>query len=451
MPSFRQTDDGTPVEVTDSGEGQAAKDEGRKGVVATLKQTTFRSLRHRNYRLYFLGQLVSFTGSWMQNAALMWLMYDRTGDLRWPSYLLVAQVGPTVLLGTWGGHLADRLPKRWLIFRTQSAFLVNAVFLTILVASGWLLPALVLALQVASGLVQAIDLPARLAFVPDLVPKDDLINAVGLNSLLFNSARAIGPAVTGMLFLVAADAARLLHPGIKPVEFGAICCFGINSLSFVAVLFALRGIRVAGDVHADDHPKAGSAWDGVRYLFQRRTLGGLVLLTLVLCVFAWPVITLFPGYTRERLGLAEESYSFLVSALGGGALVAALATATFGSATRRGTFLVAGATVTAGGVFGLSAVASLPPAVACAGCVGFGLILFLSTGQSTLQLAVPNETRGRVMALWAITLSASAPIGHLLAGMAAAELGVVPVLRVMAIGVGTVAVGLAVLLMRRRR
>src|SRR4051812_20309610 len=95
----------------------------RGGLNAALRQTTFRSLRHRNYRLYFLGQLVSFTGSWMQNAALMWLMYDATGDLRWPSYLLVAQVGPTVLLGTWGGHLADRHPKRALILRTQFAFL----------------------------------------------------------------------------------------------------------------------------------------------------------------------------------------------------------------------------------------------------------------------------------------------------------------------------------------
>src|SRR6187431_287588 len=95
---------------------------GRRGLWAALKQTTFRSLRHRNYRLYFFGQIVSFTGSWMQSAALMWLMYDRTGDPRWPSWLLVAQVGPTLLLGTWGGHLADRLYKPRLIFATQSAF-----------------------------------------------------------------------------------------------------------------------------------------------------------------------------------------------------------------------------------------------------------------------------------------------------------------------------------------
>src|SRR5438874_417158 len=118
------------------------------GLIAALKQTTFRSLRHRSYRLYFFGQLVSFTGSWMQSAALMWLIYDQTQDVRWPSYLLVAQVGPTVLFGTWGGHLADRAPKRRLIFRTQSAFLVNAVVLAVLVGTGFAFPLLLLVLQV---------------------------------------------------------------------------------------------------------------------------------------------------------------------------------------------------------------------------------------------------------------------------------------------------------------
>src|SRR5262249_6003692 len=151
-----------------------------------------------------------------------------------------------------------------------------------------------------------------------------------------------------------------------------------------------------------------SAWDGVRYLLRHQTLGGLVLLTLVLCVFGWPVVTLFPAYTRGVLGHAEESYSSLVSALGAGALVAAVATATFGSPARRAAFLLAGASVTAGGILGLAAVPVLEAAVWCSACVGCGLILFLSTGQSTLQLAVPDETRGRVMALWAMTLSASA-------------------------------------------
>src|SRR5262245_8725233 len=141
----------------------------RRGLLAALRETTFRSLRHRNYRRYFLGQIVSFVGSWMQSAALMWLLYDRTGDPRWPSWVLVAQVGPTLLLGTWGGGLADRYPKRGLIFATQSAFLAHAVLLTLLIAFDLVPPVLVLGLMAVSGVIQAVDLPARLAFVPDLV------------------------------------------------------------------------------------------------------------------------------------------------------------------------------------------------------------------------------------------------------------------------------------------
>jgi MFS family permease len=416
----------------------------RRGLLAAVKQTTFRSLRHRNYRRYFLGQIVSFTGTWMQAAALMWLMYDRTGDPRWPSWLLVAQIGPTILLGAWAGTLADRWPKRRLILRTQTAFLVNAALLTAVVATNLAAAWVVLALQVMNGVVQAIDLPARLAFVPDLVPREDLINAVGLNSLLFNSARATGPAVAGGLFWVAKEFAPVL-PTADHVTAGAVLCFGLNALSFVAVLLALRGIRVPGDAHAHDPADAGSVWDGPRYLWEHRALGALVLLTLLLCVFGWPVQTLLPAYTRTRLGLAEDSYGLLVSAVGAGALVAALTTATFGTVGRRAPFLVAGATAAAGGLLGLSAATGMAAAAGCCGCVGFGLILFLSIGQSTLQLAVPDAKRGRVMALWAITLSASAPLGHLLAGEAAARLGVVPVLRGMAAGAGAVAVALVAL------
>ena len=411
----------------------------RRGLLAALRGTTFRSLRHRDYRLYFLGQLVSFTGSWVQNAALMWLVYHQTGDLRWPSYLLVAQVGPTVLLGTWGGHLADRLPKRRLIQLTQAAFLLNAVVLAVLAAAGWALPGLVLGLQVLNGLVQAVDLPARLAFVPDLVPRSDLINAVGLNSLLFNGARAVGPALAGVLFVLA----RHLAPGADPVAAGAVGCFGLNAVSFVAVLFALRGIRQPGEPHPDRGEASG--WDGLRYLAENPRLGGLVLLTLLLCVFAWPTLTLFPGYTRTVLGRDETTYTSLVSGLGAGALVAALTTATFGSAGRKVGFLLLGAGAAGAGILGLSLVASLSAAVGWAGCVGFGLILFLSTGQSALQLAVPDDRRGRVMAVWAMTLSASAPAGHLLAGQAADLVGIVPVLRGMAAGAAAVAAGLALL------
>lgn len=417
-----------------------------RGVWAVLRDRTFRSLRHRNYRLYFIGQIVSFTGSWVQNAALMWLVFDRTNDPMWPPLLLVAQVGPTLLLGAWGGALADRRPKRELVLVTQTAFLFNTVLLTLLVASDLADPWLLFGVQVVSGVIQAVDLPTRLAFVPDLVPKPDLINAVGLNSLLFNAARAIGPAVAGLLFL-AADAllAAGWLPGSRPVTLGAVWCFSLNAFSFVAVLAALRRIDMPGAAPGSSAPEPGSVLDGLRYVRTRPRLAGLLVLTGLLCVFGWPAISLFPAYTRLALGHAEKEYSALVSALGAGALVAALTTATFGTVARRRWFLIAGSLLIVAGLGGLAAAPSLPTAAAAAGGLGLGMILFLSTGQTAMQLGVDDKTRGRVMALWAMTLSASAPVGHLLAGGAATAWPVRDVLFWMAFGAFVVAAGVAVL------
>jgi MFS family permease len=412
-------------------------------MLAALKATTFRSLRHRSYRRYFLGQIVSFVGTWMQSAALMWLMYDRTGDPRWPSWLLVAQIGPTFLLGPWGGALADRRPKRQLVVTTQTCFLLNAIALTLLVASGFAVPQLVLALIAVNGVIQAVDLPARLAFVPDLVPKEDLINAVGLNSLVFNSARMIGPALAGVLFLLANVAQPLLPDGTHAVTVGATACFALNALSFFAVLRALRGIP---EPLSHTKSAAGSTWDGLRYLRDHPAMGGLVALTFVVCVFGWPVVTILPAYTRLRLGLKEDAYSLLLSTLGAGALGAALATATFGSVARRGGFLLVGLAACAAGLVGLGFAERAWAAGACCAATGFGLILYLSTGQSTLQLAVPDDKRGRVMAWWAMTLSASAPLGHLIAGEAVTAFEVGPVLLGMGAGIALVTVCFAGLL-----
>ena len=184
---------------------------------------TFRALRHRNYLLYFVGQFVSITGSWLQTTALMWLSWEKTHQAAWPAAISAAQILPTFLLGIWGGSLADRWPKRPLIFATQSAALVLAVLLAALVFLGldsiWTL----FAVAAACGIVNGIDLPARMSFVVEMVGKGDLVNAIALNSLLFNAARVIGPAVGASLLYV-------VGPGP---------CFLANGISFVAVLAAL--------------------------------------------------------------------------------------------------------------------------------------------------------------------------------------------------------------------
>jgi MFS family permease len=411
--------------------------------LTALRDRTFRSLRHRNYRLYFLGQIVSFTGSWMQSAALMWLVFDATDDPLWPPLLLVAQVGPTLLLGPFAGALADRRPKRAIVAATQVGFLATAVVLMLLVAANRAAPVAVLAVLAVNGLIQAVDLPTRLAYVPDLVPKPDLINAVSLNSLLFNAARAVGPALAPLFFLVAEAVIRAgWLAGSKPAVVGAIWCIGLNALSYLAVLAALRRIDVPGEP-LPPTGRPGSAWDGPRYVYRHRPLARLLLLTGLLCVFAWPALSLFPAYTKFALGRAEKEYSLLVSGLGAGALLGALTTATVGSVERRRRLLAVGAMLAAVGLFGLTLATVLGAAVGSAATLGFGLILFLSTGQSAMQLSVPDGLRGRVMALWAMTLSASAPVGHLLAGGLATAYPVRAVFAGMAAGAAVIAVVVA--------
>ncbi len=333
------------------------------------------------------------------------------------------------------------------MFATQTAFLCTAGLFTLLVAADYAHPWLLFAVQVLNGLIQSVDLPTRLAFVPDLVPRQDLINAISLNSLLFNSARAVGPALAGLLFA----AAKVMIgwgwlPGSRPVTLGAVWCFALNTASFAAVLAALRRITVAGTSVRKTEP--GGAGDGFRYILTRPRLAGLLVLTGFLSVFGWPTMSLFPPYTRLALGRAEEEYSTLVSSLGAGALLAALTTATFGTVGRRGFFLVAGSGLAAVGLGLLAGAHALGSAAAAAACLGFGLILFLATGQSAMQLSVTDETRGRVMALWAMTLSASAPVGHLVAGASATIWPVRDVFVGMAAGAGTVAAGMLALAAR---
>ena len=206
----------------------------------------------------------------------------------------------------------------------------------------------------------------------------------------------------------------------------------------------LRALQGIPEPAPTERRAAGSTWDGVRYLRARPALGAVVLLTFAVSVFGWPVVTVLPAYTKLRLGLEVEAYSLLLSSLGAGALTAALVTATFGSVARRGAFLVAGAAVCAVGMAGLGLAARPWAANGCCTAVGFGLILFLSTAQSTLQLAVADEVRGRVMAVWAMVLSASTPLGHLAVGELVNEYAVGPVLLGMAAGIGAVALLLVV-------
>jgi MFS family permease len=415
---------------------------------------TFRALRHRNYQLYFSGQFISVTGSWAQSAALTWLAYELTHESIWPSLVGAMQVLPTFVLGVWGGSLADRWPKRPLIFLSQSTLLLLAVLLGVLVLLGQATPWHLLAIATASGIVVALDLPARLAFVIDLVGREDLPNAIALNSLLFNTARAVGPALAAVVF------ARLGAGATGHTAAGV--CFLLNGLSFVAVLAALAWMDLPGvrseewGVRSEEKktlltphsslltPHSG-LWEGFRYLGRHPGLILLLVLSGAMSFFGWPILSLLPAVADQCLGESTGGYAWMLSAIGSGALIASLLVASFGSRLRRRWFLAAGVVLASSSLLFLPAARSLPAAVSWCTVLGCGLILFFPTSQAIMQLNSADHVRGRVMGIWSMVLSGAHPLGHLLAGQAADRHGVPLVLALM--GVGIAAAGAVVLVL----
>jgi MFS family permease len=371
--------------------------------------TTFRSLQHRNYRLYFFGQLVSLTGTWMQATAVSWVAFDLTSESKWTAMILIAQILPTFFFGGVGGMLADRVPKRTLIFCTQAIFMLLAVLLAVMSWAGAATPWRLVAVTAVGGLVQAIDLPARLAFVMDMASRENLMNAVALNSLLFNVARVLGPALGGQLM-------RWISPET---------CFVANAVSYLAVLWALASMTVSGAARiANPGNSLRALANGLTFIVKRRQLLFLALLMGVLSFCGWPSQTLLPAFSRRELGSDELGYSWMLSGTGAGALVAAWTVATFGSLEHRLQMLGAGLGIAISGLILLSLAGNLVLAVGCSALIGYGLILFLATSQSIIQLASGEHNRGRVMAVWAMIQSGAIPVGSILSGAAADKWGV---------------------------
>lgn len=386
---------------------------------------TFRSLRHRSYRLYFFGQLISLVGSWIQTTALTWLAYALTEQSTWAALVSAAQILPTFVLGAWGGALADHWPRRMLIFWTQTAFTLLALLLTVLVFTDDITPWSLLAISLANGVVLAIDLPARLAFVMDLVGREDLTNAVGLNSLLFNMARTAGPAIAGY---------TLWAVGPGP-------CFLLNGISYVPLLVALLAMDVAG--HSSRKARGQpSVAAGFRYLMGQPPLAFMIALAGLVSLCAWPFMALLPAFAKNALAVEERGFSQLLSATGCGALLAALAVASCGSARHQRAFIAAAIALISCALVALSASRNLTLATLACASIGFGLILFFATSQSMVQLAASDSNRGRVMGIWAMILSGAVPLGNLLSGPAADYWGEAPVLCLQGIACGLSTLGL---------
>ncbi len=364
---------------------------------------TFKALRHRNFQLFFTGQLISLTGSWMQSVAFSWLVLVLTNSAVYLGVVGALQTLPVLLFSFLGGVVADHTSKLRLMFITQTALLLLALALGLLVdlrlIKIWDLCLIVF----LSGTVMAFDIPARQAFIVQLVGKPDLPNAIALNSSLFNATRVIGPAVGGVVI----------------GAMGMANCFYLNAASFLAVLLALALLRLPASQPVPWTP----LWDAWKelgdYLWTRRELRLILVLMTLVAVLAMPYYVLLPMLARDTLGAGPSGFGILMGASGLGAFLGALLLARRLQSSPPMSSFLTGQALFLLGVVGLGLCGSYYAALVFMFITGFGMVTQLSTGNSLLQLNVPDELRGRLMSLFGLIVMGFAPIGSVVYGVAA--------------------------------
>jgi len=370
---------------------------------------TFAALRHRNFRLFFFGQLVSLIGTWMQNTAQSWLVYQLTGSKLLLGVVAAAGSAPMVLFSLWGGSVADRHPKRTVLLYTQSAMMLLAFVFAALVGSGLIRPWHILVLASLVGVAMAFDMPARQAFMVEMTSREDLMNAVSLNSSIVNGARVAGPAAAGILIAQA----------------GLTACFVLNGLSFVAVLAGLLMMQLPKFIPpAQPESNWQHALDGFAYVAKHRRVRTLLLLFAIVGVFGWSYSVLLPAFATDVLRVGSREYGLLLSANGIGALFGALTVAAYGDRLHRRLLVFGGLGVFSLMLLLLAGTRNYHLALLFMGLAGWGMLLYFSTTNTLIQLSVTDNMRGRVMGIWALVFGGMMPVGGLEAGTLSQWVGV---------------------------
>ena len=368
-------------------------------------------MRHRNYRIYWFGQIGSLVGAWMQSVALPWLVLELGGSPLQLGMVLALMFAPSMFLAPIGGVLADRVDKRRVLMIVNVVAMLQAALLFGLAATGHVEIWHVYLLALLAGFVNAIEMPVRQAFAAELVPSDDLVNAIALNSTSFNLSRVIGPAIAGVTI----------------AAFGVAINFGINAVSYLFVLIALWMLDSGSMRHIarpDRFPSIrASLAEGVRYAIATPTVLWPLVLLGGMATFAMNFQTLLPLFARDVLNLDSGGYGALFAAMGAGSLVGSLILA-FATSQRPMLALILGG----GAVFlvlelALGFVRSPLAAVPLVAGIGLASMLMVNTINVTIQNSVPDALRGRVMALYVTVFAGTAPLGGLLAGALAQGFG----------------------------
>lgn len=368
----------------------------------------FRSFRHRDFALFWTGNFLSNIGTWMQNLALGWLVLEITNSpflLGLNGFLGSA---PSLFFSLPGGAIADRLNRRKLMVASQTAMMVLALILAILTSFRVVTIAEILAISFLTGLASALNNPAYQAIVPDLVGREDLTNAVALNSAQFNMSRAIGPTLAGLAL----------------GSLGAAGCFYLNSVSFLALIIALLAITVPS--HAVE--KGPSVWaamlEGLRYAGQHRSLILLLSVPAFLSLLGLPFVVLMPVFARDLLKVGASGLGYLMAGAGIGAVISALTLAAQGRIRRRTNFIVGCAALFSLALILMSRTQSFIQAFLLLIILGATMVGALSLTNSTLQTTSPPEFRGRIMGMYNLAVIGLSPLGSLQAGALAEARGV---------------------------
>ena len=365
-----------------------------------------RSFKHRNFRLYFLGQLLSLHGTWMQSVAQAWLVYRLTDSSFMLGLVSFLNLAPVLVFGLFAGTVADRYSRYRLFWITQTLAMLQAFTLAVLTLSGQVQVTHILLLATTLGMIHAFEIPARHALVAGLVERAELPNAIALNSSLFNLARFLGPALAGALIAVFDEG---------PV-------FMLNGLSFLAVLLALFSMRPRPAMHARPSD-SGGALAGLRFAWRQVPLRYALGLVALISLAGTPYLVLMPVFAREVFGGGAQQLGLLVGASGLGALFAALRLAQRKQSAGLERVIIVSGVLAAIGLLLFSLAGNFYFALAALPLIGFGITSLVAATNTFLQLEAEDSLRGRLMSLFSMVFLGFAPLGNLLAGSAAQHIG----------------------------
>jgi MFS transporter, DHA1 family, staphyloferrin A biosynthesis exporter len=366
----------------------------------------FRSLRHRNYRLLWIGSLVSSSGDWMDQVALNWLVYQLTGSAVALGVLNLCRLAPILVFTLIGGVVADRFERRRLMFSTQAVSMLLALALAVLVSTGLVQFWQVLIIAAGRGVMLSFNYPARQSLISELVPPQDLMNAIALNSATLNLARVLGPAIGGVLI----------------ASVGVAGAFYVNSASFVAVLWGLALMRFGPPPERTHHSMLAELRGGVGYLRGQPALRTLIILALVPMVFGMPYMTLLTVFASDVLRVGATGLGLLTACASIGAVAGALSVAAVQEAPRRGRVMLIGLVAFGLALVGFALSSWLWVSVVMLMAVGVSQQIYLATNNTLIQVYSAAEYRGRVLSMMFLNRSL-VPLGTLLAGFGIAAFG----------------------------